>query len=684
MSFLPVWRVMLITDGVVCSPPAQTPRFVDQVNRCKVVHTPVGIEAFVSESIVRERYGKIYRTYNRIRSALAGDCNEYLPFYRLHDDLMVEIWSYLSILDRHHIAAVSRRFRSIALNTAHLWTFINFGNFPSVPQIDTLLKRAGASPLHIRVNDQGMPPLRPPSSYPYLPPPAASVPLKPLSPPSDVVAAIPRAAVLDAIIFRKEAFPPSPTTQYPIESRLKLEALNMPMPLLRSLRLSTILTYPFNIQHASTQVTEPLFSGHTPSLRHVAVIQCNLNWLDPAFRNLTYLLIRRPDHPFDVSLLVPVLRASPSLTYLGLEAAIAPVEPDKIASSVDLPALQRLYITDKDTQRITSTLRRINAPNVLECDFTSADSSWFDSHQTMGFSPFNHLHATQEVTLTITENYAYHWIIECRRSAKHATRFHFDPTVMNYYATAATGRDYENETAKLIDTLRGSSILFGQVRLLTLRGCFSITRLGHIFSMFPAIERLSTRHLSPPRNHGVGNGTTIFDILPNTYCPRLQAIDIGAWPEHSPSGLLRWVSARAGGEGGCSKLNEVVVTSEKPLPSEARSSIVSMLDRFLWRKFMVPKPSYYGPYMYHPSGWYSPPVIPTSVPSPITRVTTTQPVEDGSWDEDEEWARVPCPPDPVPPILPLNSNLSVLDDPTLVHCDRALQRRWDYFAIPGM
>src|SRR5258706_10497513 len=155
MSFLPVWRVMLITDGVVCSPPAQTPRFVDQVNRCKVVHTPVGIEAFVSESIVRERYGKIYRTYNRIRSALAGDCNEYLPFYRLHDDLMVEIWSYLSILDRHHIAAVSRRFRSIALNTAHLWTFINFGNFPSVPQIDTLLKRAGASPLHIRVNDQG-------------------------------------------------------------------------------------------------------------------------------------------------------------------------------------------------------------------------------------------------------------------------------------------------------------------------------------------------------------------------------------------------------------------------------------------------------------------------------------------------------------------------------------------------
>ena len=668
-------------DGVVHSVLAQTPHFVDQVHRCEVVHTPVGIGASVSEFVVRERYGKIYRTYNRIRSALASDCNEYLPIYRLHDDLMVEIWDYLSILDRHQIAAVSRRFRSIALNTAHLWTFINFSNFPSVPQIDTLLKRAGTAPLHIRVNDQGMPPLRPPATFPYHPPPVAPVPLKPPSPPSDILDSIPQAAVLDAIIFRKEAFPPSPTTQYPVESRLKLEALTMPAPLLRSLRLSTILTYPFNVQHSSNQVTEPLFGGHAPSLRHVAAIQCNLNWFDPAFRNLTYLLIRRPDTPFEASLLVQVLQASPSLTYLGLEAVIAPNDHDKVVSTVNLPALQRLYVTEKDTQRIISTLRRINAPNVLECDFTSADSCWFDSHQTLGFAPFSHLHATQEVTLTITESYAYHWIIECRQSAKDAIRFHFDPTVMNYYATAATGRDYENETTKLMDTLRSSSILFGQVRLLTLRGCFGTTRLTQIFSMFPGIERLSTRHLNPPRNHGVGNGTTIFDILPSKYCPRLRAIDIGVWPEHSPSSLLRWLSARAGGEGGCSRLNEVIATSEKPLPSEARSSIVPMLDRFLWRKFTVSKPSYYGPYMYHPSGWYSPPVIPARIPSPIT---VTQPVEDGSWDEDEEWARVPCPPDPVPPILPLNSNLSVLDDPTLVHCDRDLQRRWDYFAIPGM
>jgi len=678
MSFLPGSSAISIMDGVVYSVLARIPRFADQVNRCRVVHTPVGIEAFVSESIVRERYGKIYRTYNRIRSALASDCNEYLPFYRLHDDLMVEILVYLSILDHHHIATVSRRFRSIALNTAHLWAFINFSNSPSVPQIGTLLKRAGTAPLHIRVNDLRTQSPQHPPTFPYLPPPEEPTSLKsPLSQP-DMLTSIPQAAVLDAIIYRKGSILESPTTQCPFESRLTLDALTMPAPLLRSLRLAIT---PFNVQHAVTQGTEPLFGGHTPSLRHVAVIRCNLNWSDPTFRNLTYLVIRKPDTPLNPSLLILVLRASPSLTYLGLEAAIAPTE---MASTVDLPALQRLYITEKDTQRIISTLRRINAPNVLECDFTSLDSCWFDNHQILGFAPFSHLHATQEVTITITQSYAYHWIIECRRSAKHAVRFHCDPT-MNPNTTVATGGDYKNGTAKLMDTLSNSSILFGQVRLLTLRGYFGTTRLTQIFSMFPAIERLSARHLNPPHNQEMGNRTTIFDILPSKYCPRLRAIDIGVWPEHSPSSLLRWLSARAAGEGGCSRLSEVVVTSEKPLSSETRSSIVPMLDRFLWRKVTFPKPSYYGPYLcFRPSRWFPRAVIPARVPSPITNVTATQLVEDESWDEDEEWARVLSPPGPVPPVVPLASNLSVLDDPALIYCDRALQRRWNYFGIPGM
>ena len=454
----------------------------------------------------------------------------------------------------------------------------------------------------------------------------------------------------------------------------------MPMPLLRSLRLSMLpVMTAHTMQHASNQVTEPLFGGYTPSLRHVALIQCNINWSDPIFRNLTYLLIRRPEPAFHISSLVQVLHTSPSLTYLGLESAIDPASPERVLFNVELPALQRLYITDKDTRRINSMLGRINAPNLLECDFISADSGWFDP--TMGPSPFGRLHSTQEVALAVTEHHTYRWVIQCRWGGKHAVRFHFDPKVMNYYVAAGIG--YEDETAKLINTLRLSPIFFGRVRSLTLRGCLSTPNLAHILSLFPAIERLSTRHLSPPRNLRVRGSATIFDILSIAHSRQLRAIDLGPWPEPSPSSLLIWVSARSGGAGGCSKLNEVVVTSETPLPSKERSSISAMLDRFLWRKPTVP----------NHSGWYPPPVLPTSIPPLIVpasgpplvpKVTTTQPVEDGSWDEDKEWARVPCPPDPVLPILPPNSNLSILDDPTLIYCDRAFQRRWDYFAIPGM
>ena len=644
------------------------PRLTDHIDRCRVVHTPVGIEAFVSESIVRERYRKVYRTYNRVRRALASDCNEYLPSYRLHDDVMVEIWSYLNVLDRHHAAQVSRRFRSVALNAAHLWTFINFNSFPSLPRSDTVLERAGGAHLHIRVNShlRGKPPPLPPVLFGYpIPPP--SLHFKPLQPPSVVIASIPRAAVLDATVFRKDPSPLRPSYQYQFESSLKLEDLNMPMPVLRSLRLSMlpVMTAHLNIPlHAPNQVTEPLFGGCTPLLRHVALIQCKIKLSDPAFRNLTYLLIRRPDTPLYVSNLVQVLHTSPSITYLGLESAIAPAEPEKLHFNVELLALQRLYITEKDTRRITSILRGINAPNLRECDFTSADSAWFDP--TTGFSPFSRLHATQEVTITVTEHHTYRWIVECRWGGKHAVRFHFDPKVMNYYVTA--GRGYEDETAKLINTLRFSPIFFERVRSLTLRGCFSTTNLTRVFSMFPAIERLSTRHLSPPRILGIGNGTTIFDILSIEHCLQLREIDIGTWPEPSPSSLLRWVSARSRGEGGCSKLNEVVVTSEKPLPSEARSRIFAMLNKFLWRKSIVSK-----------SGWHPPPVIPASVLPPIANITTILPVEDGSWDEDEQWARVPYPPDPMP-----QSPNTNLDDPTLVYCDQSLQGRWDYFAIPGM
>lgn len=444
------------------------------------------------------------------------------------------------------------------------------------------------------------------------------------------------------------------------------------MPNLRSLRLRSLRVSvsprSHHLHSAYNPAIKPFFGGHTPLLRHLSVIRFNLSWSDPVFRNLTYLLVRRPDVPVSITLLVQVLRACPSLTYLGLEAAISPTGLNETSSSVELPGLQRLYIADMDTRRITDALDRISVPNVLDCDFTSADWGWFDSIRlNVDSSPFNNLQATQHVTLRATEHYAYRWTIECRLETNQAVRFHFDPAaVMTYYPPGS--RNESNDTTRFIDTLRRSPILFGQVQSLTLRGAFNVATLHSIFDLFPAIESLSTRSTHPPRGPATDNRSTV-SILSVQYCPQLRVIDIGARPTLAPSTLLKWLSARSVPGGGCSRLSRVVVTSTQPLSSKMRSKIAPVLDKLLWRKSTISRPAY--------DDGCNPPFRYLR----FTEVATPEWVEDGSWDDEDEEERTRA-----PPFEGYHANvpLDAQDDPTLVYCDRALQGRWDYFAIPEM
>lgn len=651
---------------------------VDHIDRCNVVHKPAGIDALVPESIVRERYSKICTAYDRVRATLASDANEYLPLYRLHDVLMIEIWDYLNVDDRHNIAAVSRRFRSIALNNTHLWRFIDFHLSSPVPRISTHLKRVGVAPLHIRVSDHqlnairspfpsttisSLPRLLPPLLYPRYPgfPPALIYPptprgLKPTRQKSvqPSVENIAQAAVLEIIVFQKDQF----------SFNLGIETSPVVLPVLRSLRLCA-----GNPPGAPTPVTKSLFNVHTPLLRHFAVIQLALDWFDPVFRNLTYLLVRKPKAPVDTSVLVQVLRTCPSLTYLGLEAAISPTGPDETLSSVELPALQRLYITDVDTQRITAALNRIGAPNLLECDLTSGDWGWFDNLPTLNFSPLNRLQATQDMTLRAMERNLYLWIIEYHWDAKHAVRLHLDPVTK---FPPGKGRNESADTTGFIETLRRSPILFGQVRSLALRGRFVIATLTQIFGLFPEIEKLSTRDTEIRRGE---NSSTVIDILSVQYCPHLRAIDIGAWPTLSPHDLLTWVSTRSAPESGCYKLRKVVVTSGEPLPIMMRHRIAAILDKFLWRKSTLP---YNAMWKFSFVNMY-----PTEYGPPLIDANTPQQNGNGIWDDDDdewEWASVPSLPHWYPRSIPAN----LQDDPTFVYCDRALQGRWAYFATPGL
>ena len=619
---------------------------------------------------MRERYSKIYATYNRIRTALAGDANEYLPLYRLHDVLMIEIWDYLNVGDRHNIVAVSRRFYSIASNTSRLWRFIDFRASPSVPRIGTLLKRAGTAPLNIRVTDDqlnAMCPLLPSPKISALSSPLPPPPLPPASPPAcfpprrrppsgtillkrtrPSVENILRAAVLDVTVSQKLQF----------SFNLGTEALRMVMPVLRSLRFS-VATHPPITRGASTRVTKLLFGVHAPSLRHLAVIRLDINWSDPIFRNLTYLLVRRPKASVRPSLLVQILRACPSLAYLGLEAAISPTSPNETFSSVELLALQRVYIADVDTQRITAALNRISAPSILECDLTSSDWAWFDSQPTLNFSPLGHLQGVQGVTVRAPEHNLERWTIEYRCDAKRAVRLHFDAG-----ASSARGSERDenvnDSTSGFIKALRRSPILFDQVRSLTLRGTFAVATLTEIFGLFPEIEKLSTRDTYPATLQEAEQ--TVLDVLSVQYCPQLREIDIGAWPTLSPYNLLTWLSTRSAPGGGCSKLKKVVVTSWQPLPSMMRPRIAAILDKFLWRRNKVS----------HNGRGYILYQLPL-----LKKVTTPQQNEDGIWDNDdeEEWARVPR--------TSLLYPNRVHDDPTIVFCHPALQGRWSYFAIPG-
>ena len=673
---------------------------VDHIDRCKVVYTPSGIEALVPASTVRARYSKIYRSYNRIRSILASDTNEYLPFYRLHDDLLVEIWDYLDVCDRNNVAAVSRRLRSLALNTARLWRFINLDGSLSVPRIETLLKRAEVVPLHIRATDHHLRELRPsfpltriflplpPLPLPQLPPPPLSYHnfpspsgfysryllspglFHPQYPPLQPILIPPKHLQLSAKIISRAIVLDIVSQQRQSTTNLKIELLAVPMPILRSLRLRSLqvsVSPPFQYNsRASTPVTKPFFSGRTPLLRHLSVIGSNLSWSAPVFCNLTYLLVRKPDTRVSVSLLVQILRGCPSLTYLGLEAAILSSVPNETCSSVKLPSLERLYITDMDTRRISAALNRISAPHALECDFTSADWSWFDStHLATNSSPFNNLEATQHVILRDMEHCTSRWTIECRWEGNQAVRFHFDPAAAYNLPRV---RDEANDTARFIDTLRRSPILLDQVQSLTLRGAFNIATITRILGLFPAIESLSTRGTYPSPG-SMGESWSIIDILSVQYCPQLRAIDIG--PSPAPYSLLMWLSSRSAPGGKCCRLNRVVVTSVQPLPSEMRSKITSMLDKFLWRMATTPRAPYY-------TG-RTIPLLPSFYPLQPFNVSTPHQVEGASWDTDdeEEWTRVPSPDED-----PSNVSLCEQDDPTLVYCNRAWRGRWDYFAIP--
>ena len=586
---------------------------------------------------------------------------------------MVEIWDYLAVEDRVTLTAVSRRFRNVALNSAALWRFIHVHSGATLKQIETLFTRGDQAQLCIYVREQPFPRRASrsyvtPFFYNYLPPP---FPSSLSSGTTDaVLAALPRATVLDAVAYKvhNPAVVPPPHI-------INVEALTMPMPILTSLRLFEtgygfrgIVPQPPLGQQPPPH--PPIFGGSTPSLRHLAVLDTTLEWSDPIYKHLTYLLIRRPHMRCSFPRLLDILRACPDLTYLGLDSVIG--TGDSFQRGISLPHLERLFVVDTDTYRISSFIEQLSTPIAVECDFISADWSLLNKRILPGSSPLGRFALTNEVTIVSSSQYPFKWMIECRWEKRGAVRCHFDSAASDQPINIS----FEEQQSRLIDSLKDSVVPFEQVKTLVIRGISTSGNVAQVVELFPSVETLRAGHLTLNPSPGQTGVQSIIDILSIEYCSQLQDIEVGAAPHIVPSALITWLTARSALTSECNGIKRVIVSSMQALPKKSRTKIAAIVDEFKWKRALNLSPSY------TPGVTYTslPPVFGAVVPASVPSAVPTPEAENSSWDEDEDPEEEPRPLDTYPTYVATNNGP---DDLTLHHCDASLQGKWRYWAMPG-
>lgn len=572
----------------------------------------------------------------------------WLPFYKLPVHLMVEIWDYLPIPDRWIITAVSRHFRGVALDSPSLWKYVGVSTGVTQQEFDTLIARTGQCPLHIVVRDQMYTKRinRLNLIAPYAEPPATS----------SLLAVIPRAVVLNAYVS-KSFGNMGQQGQVP-HYTLDMDKLIMLMPRLRSLRLLQPMRLPPS-QPGQQLTTLPLFGGHTPVLRHFSISGCHLSWFDPIYKNLTYLLIRRPHSYCDFRQFINILHSCPTLEYLGLDNVLG--SDDGSQQGVALPLLERLFITDSDPYRVRALLDRLNAPNTIECDFTVPDWSLMSKAPSES-SPLRIIGDIREISISSSPQLPYFCFLECRADERRAIRCHFDPGVR-------TQVPLPEQQARIYEALKRSYIPFEGVQKLTLSGVFSSEMASQLFDLFPSIVTLRARalRLNQMPGHVVVNAFT--DILSTGYFSQLQDIEIGPSLTPSFAALSSWLIARSSPESGCVKVKKVAVASHQPLSNASRLKIASIVDNFKWTKAISVTIA---------PGSTTPWTVPGLLPVQSQMNTTTALGDmDGGWDKDEDVENgVPT------AVLKPHSHLYT-DDVTLRYCDPSLQTKWDYWALPG-
>jgi hypothetical protein len=159
-------------------------------------------------------------------------------------------------------------------------------------------------------------------------------------------------------------------------------------PMLQILVLSTSTIDYGEPSHDNYSIPPELFSDDSSQLRHLELIQCNLDWTSHLLKGLTHLKIHdtppgtRPSTP----LFLGVLEQLPSLTVLDLKEALPHVADGSSTVShqrtVKLRSLTNLHIWGSKSDCINA-LRHLSVPSIatfkLYCRITAVSDADFSS-----------------------------------------------------------------------------------------------------------------------------------------------------------------------------------------------------------------------------------------------------------------------------------------------------------------
>lgn len=538
--------------------------------------------------MVRSRFGRVVAVLDKVKCDLAGDANEYTPIYRLPDDILVEVWDYLSVDDRIHLTSISKRWRRVALHTPKLWKYIHISPHVDSRRIASLLSRTRDAPLHIALDNNAHPPY---NRFPYSPWRGwgASIPLPihfdhvgpyptlpvDFSPHLEIANnVIGRAVVLQASVQipQRRSYPGT-------LGALSIDSLLVPMPWLQSLRLSGPSS-----RHRAAQTTHhlSLFSQTTPRLRHVDFTSFHAAWYDPIYSNLTYIKIRRPYSLCNTKTLHTILQRCPSLTDLHLDSVFVDNDESSLPAAL-LPALRACVIRDKHALSILAILRCLLVPQLSHLDIATVDYSIMNQLSVTD-APFVDFREVVEVD--IPNDFSTSSVIRFRLGTPkgliiHQVDYELDDTTRQLHPT------WEIQQTNLLDQITRTPLAFEKVVTLKISPSMSRTFIERLFELFPLIKTLELSGSSVQHDHSNQNGDSNFSllhVLGTRYCTHLAEMRIFVYPEYRSFEILDFLSLRATQVDGCRRLGLLVVFSTTRLRIAMHTLMASTVDRLVWKQ----------------------------------------------------------------------------------------------------